>query len=43
MAHIICAQVDGATWLCHRGSFEDGALSDEDPLNERDLVAAERL
>ena len=27
MAFLLCAQVDGDTWLCHRGSFQDGELS----------------
>ena len=40
MAFILCAQVDEGTWLCHRGSFEDGAMCKLDPLNERDLVTA---
>ena len=40
VAHLLCAHIDGDTWLCHRGSFEDGAMCKWDPLNERDLVAA---
>ena len=39
-AFLLCAQVDGDTWLCHRGSFQDGELSKTDPLNEHDLVLA---
>jgi len=40
MAHLLCAHIDGDTWLCHRGSFEDGKLNETDPLNYHDLVAA---
>ena len=39
MAHLLCAQIHGDTWLCHRGCFEDGALNETDPLNYHDLVA----
>ena len=42
MAHILCARVSGDTWLCHRGSFEDGALNEPDPLNEHDLVVCRK-
>ena len=38
MAHLLCAKVDGDTWLCHRGSFLDGALNTSVPLSEHDLV-----
>ena len=38
MAHLLCAKVDGDTWLCHRGSFLDGALNTSLPLSEHDLV-----
>ena len=38
MAHILCAQIDGNTWLCHRGSFQDGVLSSWNPLDATDLV-----
>ena len=38
MPYILCAQVSGSTWLCHRGSFEDGNLAASDPLNEKDLA-----
>ena len=38
MAHLLCARVDGDTWLCHRGSFQDGALNTSVPLSEHDLV-----
>lgn len=40
MAHLLCAHIDEDTWLCHRGSFEDGKLNETDPLHEHDLVAA---
>ena len=40
MAFLLCAQIDGDTWLCHRGSFEYGKLNETDPLNYHDLVAA---
>ena len=40
MAYLLCAQVRGDTWLCHRGSFQDGTLNESDPLTEYDLVAA---
>ena len=43
MAHLLCAHIDGDTWLCHRGSFEDGKLNDTDPLNYHDLVALSNL
>ena len=36
--YILCAPVCGSTWLCHRGSFEDGNLDKDNPLNEKDLV-----
>ena len=39
MAHLLCAHIDGDTWLCHRGSFEDGKLNTTDPFNYHDLVA----
>ena len=39
MAHLLCAHIDGDTWLCHRGSFEDGKLDETDPLNYHDMVA----
>ncbi len=39
MAHLLCARITGDTWLCHRGSFQEGALNECDPLNEHDLVA----
>ena len=40
MAHLLCAHIDGDTWLCHRGSFDaDGKLNKTDPLNYHDLVA----
>jgi len=38
IAHILCARISGDTWLCHRGSFQEGALNESDPLNEHDLV-----
>ena len=38
MAHLLCARIRGDTWLCHRGTFRDGALDEADPLNEHDLV-----
>lgn len=38
MAHLLCAKVVGDTWLCHRGSFQDGALNTSLPLSEHDLV-----
>ena len=40
MAHLLCAKVVGDTWLCHRGSFLDGALNTSVPLSEHDLVGA---
>ena len=43
MAHILCARVDGDYWLVHRGSFQDGALHESDPLNEHDLVASKLI
>ena len=39
-AFLLCAHVEGDTWLCHRGSFQDDELSKTDPLNEHDLVLA---
>ena len=39
MAHLLCAHIDGGTWLCHRGSFEDGKLNNTDPFDYHDLVA----
>ena len=39
MAHLLCAQIDGGTWLCHRGSFQGDALSAWNPLDATDLVA----
>ena len=36
--NILCALVSGSTWLCHRGSFDDGSLDKDNPLNEKDLV-----
>ena len=36
--YILCALVSGSTWLCHRGSFDDGTLDKDNPLNEKDLV-----
>jgi hypothetical protein len=38
MAHLLCARITGDTWLCHRGSFQDGKLNESDPLNEHDMV-----
>ena len=38
MAHILCARISGDTWLCHRGSIQEGVLNESDPLNEHDLV-----
>ena len=43
MAHLLCAHIDGDTWLCHRGSFEEGKLNDTDPFNYHDLVALSNL
>ena len=44
MAHLLCAHIDGDTWLCHRGSFDEhGKLNDTDPLNYHDLVALSNL
>ena len=37
--HILCALVSGTTWLCHRGSFDEGSLDKDNPLNEKDLVS----
>ena len=39
MAFILCAKIDDDSWLCHRGSFQDGKLNETDPLNYHDLVA----
>ena len=40
VAHLLCAHIDGDTWLCHRGSFDaDGKLNKTDPFNYHDLVA----
>ena len=39
MAHLLCAHIDGDTWLCHRGSFQGDALSAWNPLDATDLVA----
>ena len=39
MAHLLCAQIYGDTYLCHRGSFQNGVLNDIDPLNYHDRVA----
>jgi len=36
--YILCALVSGSTWLCHRGSFDEGSLDKDNPLNEKDLV-----
>ena len=36
--HILCAPVSGSTWLCHRGTFDEGTLDKDNPLNEKDLV-----
>ncbi len=38
MSYLLCAQVMDSTWLCHRGSFEDGAINEAEPLQESDLV-----
>ena len=38
MSYILCAYVTGSTWLCHRGSFEDGEINEADPFREGDLV-----
>ena len=38
MAHLLCAKVGGDTWLCHRGSFQDGELNKLVPLSEHDMV-----
>ena len=38
MAFLLSAQIDGDTWLCHRGSFRDGKMNETDPLHEHDLV-----
>ena len=35
--HALCACVRGQSWLCHRGSFQGGALS-TNPFDEADLV-----
>ena len=43
MAFILCAKIDEDTWLCHRGSFQDGNLNETDPLNYHDLVARSNL
>ena len=37
--YILCALVSGTTWLCHRGSFDEGSLDRDNPLNEKDLVS----
>ena len=37
--YILCALVSGSTWLCHRGSFDEGSLDRDNPLNEKDLVS----
>ena len=37
--YILCALVSGTTWLCHRGSFDEGSLDKDNPLNEKDLVS----
>ena len=34
---ILCSEVLDDLWLCHRGTFEDGALADN-PFQEKDLV-----
>ena len=34
---LLCAHVRADEWLCHRGSFVDGALA-ENPFQEKDLV-----
>ena len=36
--HILCARVSGSTWLCHRGTFDEGTVDKNNPLNEKDLV-----
>ncbi len=35
----LCAHVHGNEWLCHRGSFVDGALA-ENPFQEKVIVSA---
>ena len=41
LAYLLCAHIDGGTWLCHRGSFQDdGELNPWNPLDASDLVAA---
>ena len=35
--YVLCAHVEGQTWLCHRGSFEGNALS-RTPFDESDLA-----
>ena len=36
--YILCALVSGGTWLCHRGTFDEGALDKVNPLSEKDMV-----
>ena len=43
MAFILCAKIGDDSWLCHRGSFQDGKLNETDPLNYHDLVALSNL
>ena len=39
--HLLCARVDGDTWICHPGTTcRDGALFTDDPFKEDDLVGA---
>ena len=37
--YILCALVSGSTWLCHRGSFDEGILDRDNQLNEKYLVS----
>ena len=43
MAFILFAKIDDDSWLCHRGSFQDGKLNETDPLNYDDVVAMSNL
>ena len=39
VVYLLCAHVEGESWLCHRGTFADGELDKDSPLAEKDLVA----
>ena len=36
--YLLCAHVQNARWLCHRGSFLDGHFDNDNPFDAADLV-----